>query len=55
MLLVAALGAWKSPAEHRHELKRLYYAGGVYALAGLLAAAGMIASAPFVAWRRRFL
>ena len=46
MLLVAAWGAWKSPAEHRHELKRFYHAGSVYALAGLLAAVGMIASAP---------
>lgn len=46
MFAAAAWGAWKSPAEHRHELKRFYYAGRVYALAGLLAAAGMIASAP---------
>ena len=46
LLLLAAWGAWKSPAEHHHELKRFYYAGSVYAVAGLLAAAGMIAIAP---------
>lgn len=46
MLLLAAWGAWESPVEHRHALKRLYYAGGLYAVTGLLAASGMIASAP---------
>ena len=46
MLLLAAWGAWRSPAEHHYQLKRFYYAGSAYAVAGLLAAAGMMASAP---------
>ena len=46
MLLLAAWGAWKSPAEHYFQLKRYYYAGSAYAVAGLLAAVGMIANAP---------
>lgn len=46
MLLLAAWGAWKSPAEHYFQLKRFYYAGSAYAVAGLLAAVGMIANAP---------
>ncbi|BBO34282.1 MauE/DoxX family redox-associated membrane protein [Lacipirellula parvula] len=45
MFLLAAWGAWKSPVDQHHELKRFYYAGGLYAVAGLWAAAGMISSA----------
>ena len=46
MLILAAWGAWRSPAEPPHETKRLYLAGSAYALTGLLAATGMIAQAP---------
>ena len=46
MLILAAWGAWRSPAEPPHESKRLYLAGSAYALAGVLAAADMMAQAP---------
>jgi len=46
MLILAVWAAWHTPNERRMEPKRLYFAGGSYALAGLLAAVGMIALAP---------